>query len=106
MIIKFKQNHISIENFNQIELADFTVLTGINGSGKSHLLSAINEKKVIFQDIQNPNIVLFNYETFKLDNEPSFNSQQLSSNFLMKGNQLGIFIIKLLKLKLKIGVLL
>ena len=79
MKIQFKQQHISIENFNPIELSNFTVLTGINGSGKSHLLSAIEQRKVVFQDIQNPNIVLFNYETFKLDNEPSFNSQQLSN---------------------------
>jgi len=77
--IQFKQQHISIEQFNNIELSDFTVLTGTNGSGKSHLLSAIEQKKVIFPNIENPNIVLFNYETFKLDNEPSFNAQQLSN---------------------------
>jgi len=78
--IQFQQPHISIENFNPIELSDFTVLTGVNGSGKSHLLSAIEQKKVIFPEIENPNIVLFNYETFKLDNEPSFNAQQLSND--------------------------
>jgi predicted ATPase len=77
--IEFKQQHISIERFNNIELSDFTVLTGTNGSGKSHLLSAIEQKKVIFPNMVNPNIVLFNYETFKLDNEPSFNAQQLSN---------------------------
>ena len=57
MQIQFNQQHISIERFNSIELANFTVLTGVNGSGKSHLLSAIEQKKVTFTDIQNPNIV-------------------------------------------------
>jgi len=79
MQIQFKQQHISITQFNDVELSDFTVLTGVNGSGKSHFLSAIEQKKVIFKHIENPNIVLFNYETFKLDNEPSFNAQQLSN---------------------------
>lgn len=80
MQLEFKQPHISIEEFESIELPNFTVLTGTNGSGKSHLLSAIQLKKATFSNMENPNIVLFNYENFKLDNEPSFNAQQLSND--------------------------
>ena len=79
MRIQFKEIYFSIENFNPVDISNFTVLTGINGSGKSHLLRAIKERKVVFTDITNPNIVLFNYETFKLDNESSFNLQQISN---------------------------
>lgn len=101
MQIQYKQQHISIEKFNNIELSDFTVLTGTNGSGKSHLLSAIEQKKVIFPNIENPNIVLFNYETFKLDNEPAFNAQQLSNE---RESAWQYTIIKVLKSKHKVGV--
>ncbi|MGW8169765.1 MAG: AAA family ATPase [Sulfurovaceae bacterium] len=79
MQLEFKQKHISIEQFNPIELADFTVLTGVNGSGKSHLLGAIETNKVIITGMEQASIVLFNYETFKLDSEPAFNAQQLSN---------------------------
>ncbi len=77
MELIFKQDHISITSFNPVELSSFTVLTGVNGSGKSHLLSAIEQKKVIFKSLENAKIVHFNYETFKLENESAFNAQQI-----------------------------
>jgi energy-coupling factor transporter ATP-binding protein EcfA2 len=75
----FKQRHLSIEQFDPIETPDFVVLTGVNGSGKSHLLEAIEKRYIDVEGMQSPHIVLFNYETFKLDNEAAFNAQQLSS---------------------------
>ena len=60
-------------------MPDFVVLTGVNGSGKSHLLDAIDKRHVVIEGMDNPHIVLFNYETFRLDNEPVFNAYQLSS---------------------------
>lgn len=79
MQIQFKQNHISIDQFDPVELADFTVLTGVNGSGKSHLLEAIEQKKILLGGMEQASIVHFNYETFRLDNESSFNAQQITS---------------------------
>lgn len=79
MQLQFKQNHISIEQFNPVELTDFTVLTGVNGSGKSHLLSAIEQRRVVISGMEQAHIVLFNYETFRLENEPAFNAHQLSA---------------------------
>ncbi len=79
MEIQFKQNHISIEQFDPVEVTDFVVLTGVNGSGKSHLLSAIEQRKVIISGMEHARIVHFNYETFRLENEPAFNAQQISS---------------------------
>ncbi len=78
MRIQFNQDHISINQFNPIELNDFTVLTGVNGSGKSHLLEAIELQKATISGLEKAHIVRFNYETFKLDNEPAFNGQQLA----------------------------
>ena len=39
--LQFSQPYLSIKEFESIELPSFTVLTGVNGSGKSHLLQAI-----------------------------------------------------------------
>ncbi|MCI5113430.1 MAG: ATP-binding protein [Candidatus Electrothrix sp. AW1] len=79
MILEFNNPHLSITELAQTELPDFTVLTGVNGSGKSHLLSAITSQSIRIQGMEQPRIVLFNYETFKLDNEPALNSHQLTS---------------------------
>ena len=79
MILEFHSPHLSITELAQTELPDFTVLTGVNGSGKSHLLSAITSQSIRIQGIEQPRIVLFNYATFKLDNEPVLNSHQLFS---------------------------
>lgn len=79
MELQFKQKHISIDEFDPVEIPDFVVLTGVNGSGKSHLLGALEQKKVVISNMENAHIVLFNYETFKLENEGAINAQQISS---------------------------
>lgn len=45
--LSFSSIHKSITGLNEIELPNFVVLTGKNGSGKTHLLTAIIEGKVI-----------------------------------------------------------
>ncbi len=79
MKLKFNDKYLSIEQFDTVEIPDFMVLTGVNGSGKSHLLEALKNKKVEIIGMENSNIVLFNYENFRLDNEPEFNAYQLSA---------------------------
>ena len=39
--LQFNRPYLSVKEFESIELPLFTVLTGVNGSGKSHLLQAI-----------------------------------------------------------------
>lgn len=78
MILKFKQEHKSISQFNDVNLADLTIVTGFNGSGKSHLLESINEGKSTIDNIPFSEIVLFDYKTFFLENESAFNNQQLN----------------------------
>ena len=79
MKLQFRQIHLSISQFNEVDLEDFTVLTGVNGSGKSHLMEAIELKKVVIEGMENANIVRFNFETFKLENEGAYNAQQISA---------------------------
>lgn len=79
MKLIYRSSYLSIEQFSPVEMPDFVVLTGVNGSGKSHLLDAIDKRHIAIEGMENPHIVLFNYETFKLDNESAFNAHQLSS---------------------------
>ena len=77
MQLVYKDAHISIDQFASVEIPEFMVLTGVNGTGKSHLLDAISKGKVIITGMEQSHIVLFSYETFKLNNEAAFTAQQL-----------------------------
>lgn len=79
MHLQFRSPHLSIEQFDTVDIPDLVVLTGVNGSGKSHLLDAIEKRTVVVEGMEQAHIVLFNYETFRLDNEPAFNAHQLSA---------------------------
>ncbi|QBF27622.1 ATP-binding protein [Pseudomonas tructae] len=46
MKLSFYRPYKSIQIFEDVELPDFTVITGANGSGKSHLLKAIQEEHI------------------------------------------------------------
>lgn len=78
MILKFEQEHKSISQYNDVNISDLTIITGFNGSGKSHLLESINEGKSTINNIPFSEIVLFDYKTFFLENESAFNNQQLN----------------------------
>lgn len=77
MQLSFQSKYLSITEFAPVDLPDLVVLTGVNGAGKSHLMDAINRGHVAVHGIDNAHIVLFNYETFRLDNETAFNTQQI-----------------------------
>jgi predicted ATPase len=79
MKLTFTQNHLSVEAFQEVNADDFIVLTGVNGSGKSHLLDAIEQRKVFIDDSNVLRIVKFNFETFRLENESAYNGQQLAA---------------------------
>ena len=49
------------------------------GSGKSHLLDAIELKKVLIDGQSSLKIVKFNFKTFRIENEGAHNAQQISS---------------------------
>lgn len=77
MKLVYNSDYLSITKFNQIEIPDFSVFTGVNGSGKSHLLAAIEAKHVITERTSGSRIVHFNYENFKLENESETNALQV-----------------------------
>ncbi|QBJ78205.1 ATP-binding protein [Aquitalea sp. USM4] len=81
--LQYVRDYLSIKQFNPVELSDLTILTGLNGSGKSHLLEAIEQKCVHINGDPNLSIVKFNYENFRLENEAEFNAYQLGTE---KGN--------------------
>ena len=47
MILTFSSSHNSIKELPTTELPAFTLITGLNGSGKSHLLQALSMGKIV-----------------------------------------------------------
>lgn len=80
MRLTYDKDFRTITRFDSFDLPSFVVLTGQNGSGKTHLLNAIVAKHINVED-EPPieNIVSFNYEDFRLDDEVDFNPQSLQN---------------------------
>ncbi len=74
MRLTYRESFLSIGSFDPIDLPSFSIITGVNGSGKTQLLQAISSKKVFVDGSGEKSVVYFNYEDFKLDNESRFNS--------------------------------
>lgn len=79
MHLIYKTPYLSIVDFDPIDLPDFVVLTGVNGSGKSHLLVAIENRNVILEGYEQSKIVRFDYASFRMDNEGTYSGQTLAS---------------------------
>jgi predicted ATPase len=79
MRLQFRSQFLSIEPFDDVDIPDFMVLTGVNGSGKSHLLEAIEKRHVVLSGMEQSHVVRFNYETFKLENEGQYSAAQIAS---------------------------
>ena len=76
MKIEFKQSHLSITEFNPVELnTNFIILTGKNGSGKTHLLEALDNGGAQVDSIKPTQTVYFNYTDFKIENEREYTQQ-------------------------------
>ncbi len=74
MKLSFAQQHISIQPFDAVELPDFVLLTGRNGSGKTHLLQAIKAGCCQLDDFQPHEIQYFNYQNFIAQNSSGQNT--------------------------------
>lgn len=83
MRLKYISEYLSIKQFDDIELNDFTVITGVNGAGKSHLLNAIEKGSVKIDAIETENIRLYNYNDFNVVNI-DFNSNNYQSDLVSK----------------------
>ena len=69
MELKFIKPHKSIQQYKTVNLEDFTILTGYNGSGKSHLLESIKNGSSSIDNVPFSEVILFDYKTFYLENE-------------------------------------
>jgi AAA15 family ATPase/GTPase len=85
MEIVFDKEYKSIREFDPTVLPEFSVLTGINGSGKTHLLESINAGHSIINDVDPSEIKYFNPSSFYVENENEINSQQID------GEKIGIW---------------
>lgn len=73
MKLRLQNKYKSIDTLNEIELPNFIVLTGLNGSGKTQLLKGINERHIIPYD----------EESKILSNEnPYYKNGQISSKYI------------------------
>lgn len=69
MKINFKENHLSISAFDSVIINDFSIITGLNGSGKTHLLTAIKKGYVEIEKINSSEIMYYNYSSFTVYTE-------------------------------------
>lgn len=100
MNLTFKTEYQSIKQFNSISIADFSIITGINGSGKTHLLKAINSGNVQVDSMDPEDIVYFDLIQFRADNEAEYNRIQITNarknawTFFTSGKISGFGILK------------
>ena len=69
MKLIFHRPHLSITAFASVEMPDFAILTGLNGSGKTHLLQAIQGGHVQVEGVDSPVIASFGPTDFAKGDE-------------------------------------
>jgi hypothetical protein len=79
MKLTFQAAHISIKAFPTIELPPFTVLTGLNGAGKSHFLDALQTGHIRADCAPDPqkHITSFNWTNMVPGDPGQFDGQTL-----------------------------
>jgi AAA domain, putative AbiEii toxin, Type IV TA system len=65
MTLKFQSDYESIKEFKEVKIPNFTVITGLNGTGKTHLLEAIQQRKVVVIDAMSTSLraILHTWQT-------------------------------------------
>ena len=79
MHIRFVQPYLSIDNLQETELAEFTVLIGRNGVGKTQLLQAIDQGKVAVAGVPSSEITLYDLDSFRPEDSKSVTWEQCTS---------------------------
>src|SRR5262245_34695985 len=80
MKLNFKSEYLSIRNFSEIELPKFVLVTGVNGTGKSHALEAIHQGRIHCDIATNPqaDTRLFDWGTLVPNDAQVFDSRTLN----------------------------
>ncbi|MCF6238433.1 MAG: AAA family ATPase [Candidatus Marinimicrobia bacterium] len=71
MQLRFKSPHKSIKNFNPHEVGEFTIITGVNGSGKTHLLEALASGNLTVDGIKHQKLKYYSSTSFQASIEES-----------------------------------
>lgn len=75
MKLTLKSSYLSIKSFPEVELPHLTVLTGLNGSGKTHLLRAIKEGHIaVHHENKAGGIHFFDWSTLVPNNSSVYSS--------------------------------
>lgn len=82
MRLRFDQEYLSIGPFDEVDLPSMAVLTGVNGSGKTHLLKAIAKGAIRIDGVSARDIKYYHYDHFRLAESNSGNSQRNLANTL------------------------
>lgn len=86
MNIKFAQKYKSIADFDEINIKDFSIFLGVNGSGKTHLLKALQEEFVKANSIPKEKISYFNLQTFLIKNQKPVTPADLDAEKMQAWN--------------------
>lgn len=87
MKLKYNIDYLSIKKFDPIELPTLTVLTGLNGAGKTHLVEGILNGSIAVDGIDFRNITHFNSSNFYLDPENETTAISIISDRAMLESQ-------------------
>lgn len=77
----------SISQFDDVELEDFSVLTGGNGSGKTHILEAIRDGAIRVDGIRQEEILHFDLQNFYAPPEPKTKDKKNQSRSNLTADQ-------------------
>ncbi|WP_432773696.1 AAA family ATPase [Francisella salimarina] len=78
MNLKFIKGYRSIETFKETEINSFSIFTGVNGSGKTHILEGLTNGSIQIEGVAKENIVYFNFSSFLLKNQPRASNVNIS----------------------------
>lgn len=79
MKISLKQKTATITCLEEVNLPDFTILTGLNGSGKTQLLKSLKSGSIIVEGIPAAGIHYYDALNFRLQETANINSQQIGA---------------------------
>ncbi|WP_026941362.1 ATP-binding protein [Hellea balneolensis] len=82
MKLTFQTEHISIKQLADTELPTLTVMTGLNGAGKTHLLQAIDNGSITVQGSTPAQVKYYNLLNFRMKSPKALNAQQLAAQTL------------------------
>jgi predicted ATPase len=82
--MKLKQinKHLSINKLEEVNLSPLTIITGLNGVGKSQLLEGIKKGSFIIDDINPNNIVLLTSQNFQISSEQPIDVKKLEEEYV------------------------